>query len=349
MPNFDAGTYFLTSLAPIRAGAAEDEQGRPVSWQQRLREELARLPRADQSPATEGGENSPFSRNLRTHLCRFVIIDDVVYNGRPPSTALGNSLRGVDPIEPEPVDRLNAAYLLFAAEFDAVTEEGAPLPTELTESAQDRVRDSYAKRLWETMEPELRRIYGCCVGFEDVEDADAFAKYIRRSQVETTMPFHDYWISAPSLPQLPVGAIAVAVGAPFVAFLLGLIGWIAGSETAWILGGWFGWDARSTTLIGLALTALAVAGAYRFVMRRGMKPFPPPEHGALPALLKSIYLQQHFTRFATDQQGASDEALHAAFGEFLETHRPHDLAGPTQPPGTISVDVTGTAATGGRT
>ena len=36
-------------------------------------------------------------------------------------------------------------------------------------------------------------IFGHCVGFEGVATADDFHDYITRCQVETTMPFNDYW------------------------------------------------------------------------------------------------------------------------------------------------------------
>ncbi|MCP5083253.1 MAG: hypothetical protein GY948_16310 [Alphaproteobacteria bacterium] len=111
MPNFDAGTYFLTVLAPVKLGmvpnnftaranswdarfrsAIKDElqsadeaenDDNPGSWRQRLRMVLATLPTAAQSPATERTKReSPFARNRRNHLARFVVVDDVVYNGR---------------------------------------------------------------------------------------------------------------------------------------------------------------------------------------------------------------------------------------------------------------------------
>ncbi|MFN3616085.1 MAG: hypothetical protein ACK4WC_16215, partial [Rubrimonas sp.] len=136
MPNFDAGSYFLTTLAPIRAGASDGPDG-CVSHVQRIRLALATMPTAQQTPATaRAGLQSPFARSMRTHLCRFAVIDDAVFNGRASGDPILARITGDDPIRPGPVDQLNCAYLLFAAEIDAVTEDGAPLPATLTRDQQ---------------------------------------------------------------------------------------------------------------------------------------------------------------------------------------------------------------------
>lgn len=332
MPNFDAGTYFLTTLAPIKNSTVADAQGKEVSNKQNLRSLLNVLPTAMQSPATISiGLNSPFARNKRTHLCRYMVLDDVVYNGRLPQDAIVTSIKGLigqkdgDPINPQPVDRLNAAYLMFTADFDAVLEDGDPLPAELTESQQNAVRDAYARKLWDTMEPELREIYSNCLGFDQVNDADGFADYIRRIQVETTMPFHDYWISPPDLKPLPIKPIAFGVGIPAVLTVLGLILWLFGAHT-------FG-----MFLFFAILTAFAAWAAYRFALANGQKPMPAAKYGDLPSVLKSLYVQQTFSDFVVEAQGLDDEALHKAFGDYLGTHRPGDKFAPSQKPGVISI------------
>jgi len=322
MPTFDAGTLFLTFLTPIRLGSATDLTGAAVSYEQRLRIGLALLPTALQSPATQLiGENSPFARNRQTHLCRFMVLDDVVFNGRNPKDAIATSLAGEDPIFPQPVDKLTNAYLLFSADIDAVMDEGDPLPVTLDAARQARVRNAYLRRLWSTMEPELRSIYENCVGFEKVSDADSFARYMARCQIETTMPFHDYWIGAPELPSLPTKGYIAAVLAPLALTLLG-----------WALGWW----GAMALLPGLILTLVAVYLIYRNVMARGAKPLPPEPRGNLPTVLKALYLQQAFADFVIDQQGVAAEDLHRAFGDFLTRHRPGDVMAPSQAPGVIS-------------
>ena len=253
MPNFDAGSYFLTVLAPIKLGAvssqvserpnswdaryrsaAEEELNTeekleaddvPVSWRQRLRMVLATLPTASQSPATERmTQESPFARNRRNHLARFVVIDDVVYNGRLGQKAIVMGF--TKPLVPQPVDHLASPYLLFAADIDATTIEGAPLPSELSEREQDEVRDTYIKDLWTGAPEEMRAIFENCQGFETVESADDFAAYVAECQVETTMPFHDYWIEPPELKVLPLKLMLIIAALPILLFVGGF-GWLA--------------------------------------------------------------------------------------------------------------------------
>lgn len=336
MPSFDAGRYFLTVLAPIRDGSGADG----VSHRHALRTALATLPTALQSPATCAiGLNSPFARNRRNHLARFAVLDDAVFNGALPIDPILGRLTGRDPIDPGPVDRLSTAWLMFTAELDAVTEDGAPLPATLSPAQQHAVRDGYARTLWETMEPELRRIFGHCHGFEAVDSAAAFARYLARCEVETTMPFNDYYTEAPALPGLPLGVLAATALAPVAVFLLALVGWMAGSATVPVVGLFADWRPGPTVGWALLATGAVLLGLYRFVMARGAKPLPPATDATLPDVLKALYLQQHFARFAETHQGIDPAALHEAFGRFLAAHRP-DAPEPTQPPGVVKSPVT---------
>lgn len=342
MPTFDTGHLFLTFLSPIRAGTTTDPFGARVSHVQNLRTVLNLLPTALQSPATQGiGVNSPFARSLQTHLARFVVIDDVTYNGRDPKDAIVMSLRGEDPIHPAPVDRLNSAYLLFAADIDAVAEEGDPLPARLSAEDQARRRDRWAKRLWERMEPELRDVYGNCVGFEAVRTGDDFAAYLARCQLETTMPFNDYWITPPALKSLPVAAMAAAIGLPAAVTLLAFFAWLFGAEAVPLVSMFATWPPGKATLLGLLVTVAVAVALVRYVFEAGQAPMPPARFGDLPSVLKSLYLQQHFADFAVDAQGKDDAALHAAFGDWLAAHRPGATLAPTQAPGVISVRAAG--------
>ncbi|MCA8883288.1 MAG: hypothetical protein KDA50_06010 [Rhodobacteraceae bacterium] len=326
MPNFDTGHQFLTFLTPIKPGNTLDPTGATVSHEQLVRATLGLLPTALQSPATQKiGENSPFARNRMTHLCRFVVLEDTIFNGRNPKDAILTSVLKEDPINPLPVDRLNCAYLAFCADVDAVTDEGAPLPATLDAASQERVRDSYLRLLWTTMEPELRLIYGNCVGFDGVTTAAEFAAYMTRCQVETTMPFNDYWISPPDLSSLNTREIGIIAAVPAVVTLFGLVA----ALFDWMSWGLFFW--------ALLVTVIVIYGLYRYVMAKGQNPMPPAEYGDLPSVLKSLYLQQNFADFVIDNQGRDAAALHDAFGTFLQTHRPGDKMAPSQAPGVISI------------
>ncbi|MEM9044934.1 MAG: hypothetical protein AAGC81_09570, partial [Pseudomonadota bacterium] len=239
MPNFDAGHYFLTTLTPVRPGA--DENG--VSHVQAIRVLLSNLPTALQSPATESyaqsikdgvvdrkdavEANSPFAKSLRTHLCRYVVIDDTIYNGRlGADPILVGAGKAPDPLSPQHVDHLPCPYLFFSADIDAILDAGDPLQSDLTPDEQNEVRDSYCRELWEIAGDTLSEIYSHCQGFENVEDADGFAAYIARCQIETWMPFNDYYIDYATelkdLKKLDLKKIGYIVGIPVVLTILSL-------------------------------------------------------------------------------------------------------------------------------
>ncbi len=318
MANFDGGHYFLTVFAPVKTGVVERDGRSNRSHEQLLRKTLAELPTARQTrfSAEIGGKNSPFSRNKRTHLARFAVLDDVIYNGRNATGALSG---GGNPIIPQPVDRLNCPYLLFAAEFDAATADEADL-------------DSYLDELWLTMEPELRAIFQHCVGFENVSTSGSFIDYIKQCQIETTMPFNDYWRGVPPLKDLQLGPLlkkfallaVIGLAAPWVIdFFVGSVDWSAGYKIG-----------ASAVLFVLALV-MAIVVTYSAVMRAGNKPYPTAPDSDLKSILKALYLQQQFIDFAIQNQGVNDAVLHENFGAFLNKHKPGDLDTATQKPGVI--------------
>ncbi|WP_295887342.1 hypothetical protein [uncultured Thiohalocapsa sp.] len=318
MPNFDGGHYFLSVLIPIRTDVEQNAAGAWRSHVDLLREELALLPTAQQNRVSRDAERqSPFARNTLNHLARFVVIDDVVFNGRSGGNALWERVLGRNPLTPQPVDRLKCSYLFFGADIDAASGDDAALRR-------------YTDALWETMQDELRAVLRHCLGFEArVRDAAGFFRYIKDCQVETTMPFNDYWANGLPVaaadtrlwPVLLVPGLTAAVAV--LGFLLHLFG--AGD------GGWI-W----VSLVALALAAAMGAGLYHYLVAKAQAPLPRAPDSDLPSVLKALYLQQHFTDFAIAQQGADDGALYAAFRDFVDTHKPGDASGPTQPPGVIA-------------
>lgn len=332
MPDLDTGHIFLTTLAPIKSS---DDGGQALtSFEQNARIALAKLPTAMQSPATQNtGINSPFARNRRNHLARMFVLNDAVFNGRTGKNAIAAVITGDDPIVPQKVDRLNASYLVFCAEIDAITADGAPLPTTLSAAEQKEVRAAYARELWNTMEFEIQDVYTNCVGFEDVDTADQFANYLEKCHVETTMPFHDYYLELPEFHNLPLKPLIYGVAVPAIVALIALVLRIFGMLTLPFLG----WSTLWTFVGALALTVVAALLAIRFAIKNGEKPLAPGKYDDLPSVLKALYMQQKFTDFVVDNQGCGAEQLHAAFGEFLERTKPGDTKGPTQAPGVISL------------
>jgi hypothetical protein len=316
MPNLDGGHYFLTVLAPIDNRRPVVHDGIRSSPVHRVREALETLPTALQSPATEQiGLNSPFSRNTRTHFARFAVLDDVFYNGRDPVDSIVSAVAGPNPIQPQPVDALACPYLLFVADFDpAVNDETEPR--------------SYLEALWDIMPRELEAVFGHCYGFAAVRDRAAFADFVIACQVETTMPFNDYWVGAPPLPnRLPwfvVAPVIAALASVGLAFWIPHV-WAAPAHAQFVA--WLG------ATVALLLAALGVD--YGLVMTLGQRPFPSAPNATLPHVLKALYLQQAFTRFAAAHQGDDPATLRRAFAAFVEQDRPDDLAGPTQGPGVV--------------
>ncbi|MDU8910753.1 hypothetical protein [Aestuariicoccus sp. MJ-SS9] len=331
MADLDTGHIFLTTLAPIKQGVPPDNSA--ASYEQKVRIALARLPTAQQSPATEDSKfNSPFARNLRNHFCRMFVLNDVVYNGRDGSGALVNTVKGVNTINPLHVDELKNPYLVFCADVDAITEDHEKLPTDLSPSRQKAVRSAYARELWDTMGEELADLYGNCVGFDDVKTADDFATYLNRCHVETTMPYHDYYLKLPQFHILPFKPLLAAVLIPLAVGLLSLLLWLFGMSTLPLVG----WPSLATGLIALVLTVVAFVFSVNFAIKNGEKPLAPGKYDDLPSVLKALYIQQKFADFVVDTQGKPDADLHNAFGDFLAQHAPADVTGPRQKAGVIS-------------
>ena len=318
MPNFDGGHYFFTALIPVRTDPCQDPRSTEsiTSHTHALREVLASLPTALQTPVTEKiGVNSPFARCGRTHFARLAVLDDVAFNGRAQQDPILARLRALVR-RPYPakdaVDSMPCPYLIVVADFDAPDGEPETL-------------EAWARDLFGVMEPEWRAILQHCHGYERVTGAAGFARLLRACQVETTMPFNDYWSVAPPFKPLDLLQTLAPALAGLAMLLLGGVVWAFHGAPFW----------RYLTLIGAVVLPAGLVWAWYVVMREGRKPFPTAPRSDLQSVLKALYLQQHFTRFAIAQQGQTPEALHAAFGAFLAAHQPGDPASPTQPRGVV--------------
>lgn len=308
MPSLDGGHYFLTMLAPVRTGNMVDPvTGAVRSHRHLLRQALALLPAGCQTAASQpDAPPSPFARNTLNHLARFVVIDGPAYNGRESGDTLVGLARSTDPLVAQPVDVLTTPFLLFAADVDAQNLDG---PTALRR---------YTDTLWATMRPELDATFGHCLGFDSVTDAAGFNAYVVRCQIETTMPFNDYWADGLVAPAAPLGAVAAVAAVVFAA-----------AAYAAVTRGWPG------VALAAGLVALLLYGAWRFIIGWGARPFPTAPNSDLPSVLKALFLQQAFTGFAGKAQGLDDATLHARFGTFLAATNPA-AASPALIPGTIA-------------
>ena len=330
MPNFDCGAYFLSTLIPVKTGAIGGEAAASgTSPVHAMRAALAALPTARQSPHANG--DSPFAKNTRNHFARMVVIEDVAYVGRQPINSLVTVLTElllpprlhVNPVTPQKQDHLSNPFLFFSADFDAA-------------SGDDSERDSYLKELWTSSGAELREIFQYCERFDEVADADSFARYIARCQLKTVMPFHDYFMDGVPLAALPEMSMkkmaAILAGVALLSFVLlhTLV-----------------WSSDSCLALFLKTVAALIAGGaavYVTVMQAGDKPFPAAPESTLPVVLKSLYLKDRFTRFVIDNQmlaaAEDDESarrLQRQFAAFADAQRPDDIAQPTQAPGAVGM------------
>tara|TARA_R110002096_G_scaffold257381_1_gene450747 strand:+ start:68501 stop:69481 length:981 start_codon:yes stop_codon:yes gene_type:complete len=311
MPNVDGGHYFLTVLVPLKNETFIDRDGAKRSASEVMRRALACLPTAQHSAAAKAsGFNSPFARNKRTHFTRFVVINDVGYEGRPHEWALTREASGGNPLIPQKVDHLKSSYLLWTVDFDKAVDGKDDL-------------DSYLKELWSEMEPELKVIFETCYGFHKVTDANLFSEYIISCQLETTMSFNDYWKGPPPLaPQNKKNWIMLIVGA--LAVIMGITGLLHEAfEVSWLNSGLFG-------------IVFALIFAYLFVMIKGGKAFPAAPNSDLKTVLKSLYLQQKLVNFAIKNQAVTDQQIFDNFGQFIVDHEPDNMDKPTQGAGLIA-------------
>jgi hypothetical protein len=148
MPNVNGSLYGLTILSPI----LNDEKATP-SHDLQIRAYLAGLPT---------GADSPFALTAGTHLCRLVVMDDVVYVGMPACE-----------------EHLHSKYLIFECNLDAADDAGL---------------ERYLRGLAETIPAHLDAIWSHCVGYPllgggGAANATAFVEYMKACQIETTFFF----------------------------------------------------------------------------------------------------------------------------------------------------------------
>jgi hypothetical protein len=140
MANENGKAYGLTVLCPIRDDKHEDR-----SFAATIRERLHNLP---------VDEKSPMAKVPNTYLCRFFVLDDLSYQGKP---ALS--------------DHLQSKYLVFVCELHGQL-------------------DVYLQGMWKNAEGTIRSVWEYCIGFEGIEKAEEFVSYIKRCQVTTTFYFN---------------------------------------------------------------------------------------------------------------------------------------------------------------
>ena len=145
MPNHSGKAYALMVLCPLHSETGLDQS--PEAF---LRDLLNDLPQH---------ERSPMAGVPNTYLCRFFVLNDVLYQSKPAE-----------------LDHLKSKYLAFVAEIYAPEESDV---------------DDYLRDMWKaeggTFVP---KVWQYCRGFESVREPEQFVEYMRLCQVKTTFYFN---------------------------------------------------------------------------------------------------------------------------------------------------------------
>jgi hypothetical protein len=143
MPNQNGSVYGLTILSPI----INDVKATP-SHDLQIRNYLSML---------HTREDSPFAQAPGTHLCRLVVMDDVIYVGAPAHE-----------------EHLKSKYLIFESNFDC---------------GPNGDLDGYLAGLAAAIPDHLDAIWQHCVGYPGAVNRPAFIAYMKACQLDTTFYF----------------------------------------------------------------------------------------------------------------------------------------------------------------
>ena len=140
MANVAGKAYGLTALIPIKHGQSEN-----TSYDKQVRDQLYCWPRAS---------DSPMAKIPNTYLCRFYLLNDVFYQGKPA-------------VE----EHLNNHYLVYESNF-----HGDP--------------ETYLAQAWEQATEAWQQLLKYCVAFDKVQSPTDFVSYIKRCQINNNLFFN---------------------------------------------------------------------------------------------------------------------------------------------------------------
>jgi hypothetical protein len=141
MANESGQVYGLTIFSPII-----EDQRLDIGHTTQLRWYLATLAR---------DHTSPLAKVSSTYFARLVVLDDVVFVGKPARE-----------------EHLKSRYLIFETNFDGDL-------------------DTYLKRLVTEVPEFVDTVWKHCVGYPGVANSDAFVVYMKNCQLKTTFFFAD--------------------------------------------------------------------------------------------------------------------------------------------------------------
>lgn len=141
MANESGQVYGLTILSPII-----EDQRLDIDHATQLRWYLCGMPR---------DHTSPFAKVSSTYLARLVVLDDVVFVGKPACE-----------------EHLKSRYLILETSFDGDL-------------------DTYLTRMATEVPTLVHEVWQHCVGYPGVDKIDAFVTYMKKCQIRTTFFFAD--------------------------------------------------------------------------------------------------------------------------------------------------------------
>jgi hypothetical protein len=147
MANKSGNAYALTILCPILPGVPSNS---PTGQSGQTYTALLR----DQLQTLHLNEDSPMAQVPNTYLCRFWVLSDVPYQGKPAF-----------------LEHLKSDYLVFSSNFYGELEP-------------------YITGMWNALKDSVLAVLWHCVGHETVHDASSFIDYIKKCQVTTTFFFN---------------------------------------------------------------------------------------------------------------------------------------------------------------
>ena len=385
MPSHEAGFYQLTALLPIKTGLytnlpCQDNVSDPCdgtqSYAHHLKDYLNQLSdsflKNIDPPVSELDNLHLFDHTRCTHFARFVVVDQLFYNGRRRNDSLIDFLRtlvaGKDLLsEKDRIDALESPYLLIAIDFDCHPSS--------TSCVQD-----YLSELWPYAREELTKIFHHCEGFslpsppQDQRILEAHTQYchayhsverlLLSHEVETTYPFSAYfWVADkvqrwdPSTDQLSPsefknrwGLIIVGI-LPFILVVMALLV-LAICFVSLIFNLLYDTALSQVNLSDFyqALNPLGLIGfgglviasvvlfmfAWRYFINSANMPLSQIDGVDLKSIAKSLYLQEKFLEMYGDWQESdrfNKGRIRQRFASFLDDHKPSDSHSPSLQPG----------------
>ncbi len=382
MPSNEAGFYQLTALLPIKAGAYSSLLGEnnasnafesTRSYVHHLKAYLNKLSDSylqeiDDNPS---GPSIPhlFDHTSRTHFARFVVIDQLFYNGRRRNDSLVDFVRlmlNKDVLSrKDRIDQLHTSYLLVAIDFDC--SHGS------TTCVQD-----YLSELWPYAQDELTEIFWHCEGFalpspfndqfcqtyaNDWYLYQVVERLILSHEVETTYPFSAYFWAAENVRRwnpltdqvspsrfrnrwglilvgtLPLILISLALLIlPFYmgSFFFNLLYQAAfpDIDLSNFYSAWNQWG-----LIGFCLSIASLIlfmFAWRYFVSSANQSLDPINGVDLKSILKSLYIQSelfNMYKIWQEHDRFDRSSLRKRFARFLDKTKPSDIHAPSLKPG----------------